>query len=148
MSKEQLIRSLNEDLAAEWGTIARCMVQANEVRYIAGDELRHTFLQEVEDRLEHITYLTDVIIDLGGKPTTLAESFETKDNVPAMLEQDLSLELEQVERYRQHARLAAELGQTELEMRLEAIAGNEAKHADALRRLLKEQMPSRLHQEC
>jgi len=68
--------------------------------------------------------------------------------VPAMLEQDLSLELEQVERYRQHARLAAELGQTELEMRLEAIAGNEAKHADALRRLLKEQMPSRLHQEC
>jgi len=142
MSKELLIQDLNQDLTAEWSTIARYMVQANQVRDKVGNELHHIFLQEVEDRLEHITYLTDIIVRLGGQPTTVAEVYETMDDLPAMLKLDLSLESEQVERYRQHAKLAAELGQDELKRRLETIAANEAKYVEVLRHLINVELPA------
>lgn len=137
MSKEDLIRGLNEDLAAEWGTVIRYTFQAARAFGLMGVELREMLSREVEDELGHASYLTDVIVDLGGEPTTTPKDFEKPDDLKAMLELDLAMEEADVENYQKHARLAEELNLPELQMRLEEMAADEAGHARELRRILK-----------
>jgi bacterioferritin len=137
MSKEALIQGLNEDLAAEWGTIIRYTYQAGKSFGLLGAELRELFQEESQDELGHATFLTDVIVDLGGEPTTTPKEFAKPADLKGMLELDLQLELQDVENYIQHAKLAEELGEVELKLKLEEMAADEAGHARELRRLLK-----------
>jgi bacterioferritin len=137
MSKEALIRGLNEDLAAEWGTIIRYTYQAGKAFGLLGAELRELFEEEVQDELGHAAFLTDVVIDLGGEPTTTPKVFDKPESLKATLELDLEMEKQDVQNYVEHARLADELGQVELKLKLEEMAADEAGHARELRRLLK-----------
>ncbi|MEA3440443.1 MAG: ferritin-like domain-containing protein [Chloroflexota bacterium] len=137
MSKEELIQGLNEDLAAELGTIIRYTYQAGKSFGIMGIELREMFEEEREDELGHASYLTDVIIDLGGEPTTIPMGFEKPDTTKEMLEVDLTMEEADVENYMKHAELAEQLGFIELKMKLEEMAADEAGHAREIRRILK-----------
>jgi bacterioferritin len=137
MSKQDLIKALNEDLAAEWGTIIRYTYQAGKSFGILGAELREIFQHESQDELGHAAFLTDVIIDLGGEPTTMPKAFDKPENLKAMLELDLKMESGDVESYIKHAKMAEELGEVELKIKLEEMAADEAGHARELRRLLK-----------
>lgn len=137
MTNEELIRGLNDDLAAEWGTIIRYATQAANSFGLAGAELREMFEDEIQDELGHAAFLCDVIVDLGGEPTTVPKPFEMVDGLDAMLEQDLEMELADVEDYTERARQAEELGLVELKVKLEEMAADEAGHARELRRLLK-----------
>lgn len=137
MSKEELLQGLNEDLAAEWGTVIRYTYQAGKSFGILGAELRDILLREVQDELGHATFLTDVIIDLGGEPTTRPKDFARPEGLKAMLELDLQMEEQDVVHYQQRARQAEELGLVELKVKLEEMAADEAGHGRELRRLLK-----------
>jgi bacterioferritin len=137
MTKEEFIKGLNEDLAAEWGTIIRYTYQAGKSFGILGVELREMFEDEVQDELGHASFLTDVIIDLGGEPTTSPLEFKKPGDMKGMLELDLEKELADVENYRKHAEWAEELGQVELKVKLEEMAADEAGHAREIRRILK-----------
>lgn len=137
MDKGDLIKGLNEDLAAEWGTIMRYTYQAGKAVGIMGVELRELFHEEVLDELGHATYLTDVIVDLGGDPTTTPQQFAKPDDLKSMLELDLEMEKSDVENYMKHAAMAEELGYVELYLKLEEMAADEAGHGRELRRILK-----------
>ncbi|MCK6621955.1 MAG: ferritin-like domain-containing protein [Calditrichaceae bacterium] len=137
MSKEELIKGLNEDLAAEWGTIIRYTYQAGKSFGILGAELREIFEEETQDELGHAAFLTDVIIDLGGEPTTIPRQFDKPNNLKAMLELDLQMEQGDIENYLKHSKMAEDLGYVELKMKLEEMAADEAGHARELRRLIK-----------
>jgi bacterioferritin len=136
MSKEALIEGLNEDLAAELGTVIRYTYQSSKAMGFAGVELREILEDEIADELGHAAFLMDVIVDLGGEPTTTPMGFEKPDGLKAMLELDLKMEKQDVENYRAHAALAEELGLVELQMKLEEMAADEAGHARELRRLI------------
>ena len=136
MSQEELIKGLNEDLAAELGTVIRYTYQSSKAMGFAGVELREILEGEIADELGHAAFLMDVIVDLGGEPTTVPTTFEKPDGLKAMLELDLKMEKQDVEHYRAHAALAEELGLVELQMKLEEMAADEAGHARELRRLL------------
>jgi bacterioferritin len=137
VSKADLIEGLNQDLAAEWGTVIRYTYQASKSFGVLGVELREMFKEETQDELGHAAFLTDVIIDLGGEPTTLPKEFDKPDGLKDMLELDLKMEQEDVKNYSKHARIAGDLGLVELQMRLEAMAADEAGHGRELRRILK-----------
>jgi bacterioferritin len=137
MSKEDLIQGLNEDLAAEWGTVIRYTYQAGKSFGVLGVELREMFTEETQDELGHATFLTDVIIDLGGEPTTTPKEFDKPEGLKAMLELDLEMERQDVENYMKHAEMAGDLGLVELQIKLEEMAADEAGHARELRRILK-----------
>ena len=137
MNRGNLIQGLNEDLAAEWGTIIRYTYQSSLALGLRGAELREIFAREIPDEIGHATFLTDVIADLGGDPTTRPRSFETPRNLKAMVELDLQMELEDVQNYTDHSRMADELGETELKVKLENIAADESRHARELQRILK-----------
>jgi bacterioferritin len=137
MSKQDLIQGLNEDLAAEWGTIIRYTYHAGKSFGILGAELREIFEREVKDELGHAAFLTDVIIDLSGEPTTTPKEFAKVEGLKAMVALDLEMELKDVESYMRHARLAEQLGHIELKQKLEEMAADEASHARELRRILR-----------
>lgn len=81
--------------------------------------------------------LSDVVIDLGGESTTTPKEFAKPADLKAMLELDFQMESQDVENYVKHAKLAEELGEVELKLKLEEMAADEAGHARELRRLLK-----------
>jgi bacterioferritin len=137
MSKEDLIQGLNEDLAAEWGTVIRYTYQAGKSFGFLGIELREMFEEEIQDELGHAAFLTDVIIDLGGEPTTTPKEFAKPEGLKAMLELDLEMEQQDVENYTKHAHIAEDLGLVELQMKLEEMAADEAGHGRELRRIVK-----------
>ena len=137
MTKEQLIQGLNEDLAAEWGTIVRYTYQSGKAVGIRGAELRDIFAKEIPDELGHARYLTDVVADLGGEPVTTAKEFDKPGDLKAMLELDLKMELNDVENYTNHSKMAEQLGMTELKVKLEEMAADESRHARDLHRILK-----------
>jgi bacterioferritin len=137
MSREDLINGLNEDLAAELGTVIRYNYQSGKSYGLLGTELREMFEEEIKDELGHAKFLTDVIVDLGGEPVTTPKSFDKPDNIKDMLELDLKIEEDDVKNYLEHAKEAEDLGFVELKMKLEEMAADEAGHARELRRLLK-----------
>jgi len=133
----ELIEGLNEDLAAELGTVIRYTYQAGKSFGFLGVELRELFAGETQDELGHAAFLTDVIVDLGGEPTTTPKTFEKPETIKGMLEVDMAMELKDVEAYIEHAEMAGELGEVELKLKLEEMAADEAGHARELRRILK-----------
>ncbi|MFW6069383.1 MAG: ferritin-like domain-containing protein [Chloroflexota bacterium] len=136
-TKEELIKGLNEDLAAELGTVIRYTYQSSKATGFAGFELREILETEIQDELGHAAYLMDIIVDLGGEPTTEPQTFEKPDGLKAMLQLDMDMEEQDVENYKAHAAIAEELGMVDIQMRLEDMAADEAGHARELRRLLK-----------
>ena len=135
--KDELIEGLNEDLAAEWGTIMRYTFQSAKALGLRGAELREILEKEIPDELGHARYLTDVISDLGGEPTTEPRRWEHIAELKPMVEQDLKMELQDVENYTRHSKLAEDLGLTELKVKLENMAADESRHARELNRILK-----------
>jgi len=136
-SREQLLQGLNEDLAAEWGTILRYTYQSSKALGLRGAELRQIFEKEIPDELGHAKYLTDVVADLGGEPTTRSKEFDKPDDLKGMVELDLKMELSDVDNYSRHSKLAEQLGLTELKVKLEEMAADESRHARELHRILK-----------
>ncbi len=137
MSNEEMVQALNQDLAAELGTVIRYAYQAAHTVGFYGVELRELFLEEIQDELGHAVFLMDAIVDLGGEPTTTPKPFDKSTNLKAMLETDLGMELHDVQEYVAHAKMADEQGLIELKFKLEEMAADEAGHARELRRILK-----------
>jgi bacterioferritin len=137
IAKEELIRGLNEDLAAQWGTIMRYTYQAGKAVGLRGAEFREILQKEIADEMGHARYLTDVIADLGGEPTTAPRNFEKPTELKDMVELDLRMEQQDVENYTNHSKMAAQLGNTELKVKLEEMAADESAHARDLHRILK-----------
>lgn len=133
----QLINGLNEDLAGELGTIIRYTIQSSKAHGPQGLELRKMLSAEIQDELEHASFLADVIVDLGGDPTTTAQPFAASASLRETLELDIRLEEQDVVNYRQRASMAGEQDNIELKVRLEEMAADEARHARELRRLVR-----------
>jgi bacterioferritin len=137
MDMKTLIEGLNEDLAAELGTIIRYNYQASKSFGPAGAQLRAMFEEEIADETGHARFLSDAIVDLGGEPTTTPLHFDKPEGVKAMLELDIRMEQQDVANYMKHADMAEQLGLVELKMKLEETAADEAGHARSLSRLVK-----------
>ena len=133
----ELLKGLNEDLAAEWGTIMRYTFQSAKAVGLRGAELREILQKEIPDEIGHATYLTDIISDLGGEPTTEPRRWEHIAELKPMVEQDLKMELQDVDNYKHHAKMAEDLGLIELKVKLEDMAADESRHARELNRILK-----------
>ena len=137
MNKDTLIQGLNQDLAAELGTVIRYTCQSAKCYGLLAAELRELLAKEAQDELGHAAFLMDVIEDLGGEPTTTPKTFEKPGDLKGMLELDVKMEAEDVTNYLAHARLAEQLELPELKLKLEEMAADEAGHGRELRRLLK-----------
>lgn len=129
ITRKELIRLLNEDLAREYQSIiayvnysqvlkgAQYMNIARELELHAGEELDHAI--KIAKQIDY----------LGGMPTVVAKPVKTSQKAEQMLRFDLDNEIETIANYRQRIRQAEELGEFALCEILREISIQEQEHA-------------------
>ena len=113
LTKEDLIRGLNEDLETELSTIINLLNQEDELEELMSSELRDLFTREIEDELGYTASLNDTIVDLGGEPSTTPNTSNKLTDLEEVLLLDLKMEWKGVGDFMKHAKLAEELGEGE-----------------------------------
>ncbi|MBU0458687.1 ferritin-like domain-containing protein [Patescibacteria group bacterium] len=128
ITKEELIRELNGDLAYEF---AAAIQYVQHVATLTGGEFQSInaeLIVHVNEEIGHANILAEQIDYLGGIPTMdVAERFTDKDS-RKMLEQDLEGERLAIRRYRERVKQAQELELYALETALKQILADEEEH--------------------
>jgi bacterioferritin len=141
VTREQLTKGLNEDLAREYQAIiayvvysqvlkgAQYMNIATELEKHAGEELQHALIVA-----KHIDYL-------GGMPTATPEAVKLSDKAEEMLRADLQNESNTIRAYRDRVRQAEALGEFAIAEDLREILRQEQEHLIDLATALGEDAP-------
>lgn len=138
MNKQQLIDSLNEDLAGELGAIIQYLTYAAKATGPFRPQLAQFFLAEVADEQLHAQYLANKIVALGGEPTTQARAVPAASSNREMLEAVLAAERQATATYAQRAREADAFGDKGLAVQLEDMVRDESGHAEETERMLRD----------
>jgi bacterioferritin len=129
VSREDLVKLLNEDLSREYQAIiayvnysqvlkgAQYMNIAAELEKHAGEELAHALV------------LANQIDYLGGMPTVTPKPVKTSEKAEDMLRFDLDNEVETIKNYRDRVRQADALGEFALAEHIREILMQEQEHA-------------------
>jgi len=128
ISRDELIRLLNEDLAREYQAIiayvvysqvlkgAQYMSIANELEVHAGEELSHALI--ISKQIDY----------LGGMPTTTPRPVKTSEKPEEMLRFDLDNENETIRHYRERVRQCEALGEYAMAEQIRQILVQEQEH--------------------
>jgi bacterioferritin len=135
MTREELIRGLNEDLNLELETVIRGVAHAAIGRGMLGHELRELLKAELPGELEHAMFLADKIVALGGdvdiRPTIPVKA----DNPRQLLPENIAAEKKAIANYTRRIDQALEYGDRGLVIRLEDLLAAETDHLESLERL-------------
>jgi len=128
VSREDLIKLLNEDLAREYQAIiayviysqvlkgAQYMKIASELELHAGEELAHALI--ISKQIDY----------LGGMPTATPKPVKLSEKAEDMLRFDLDNENETIRNYRERVRQCEELGEYALAENIRQILVQEQEH--------------------
>lgn len=136
MKNQELLEKLNHALNREVSTFLRYMLQAASIKGAQWDSVRKLYESEVVDEVGHAQYLANKIVMLGGVPSLSPDLTPPPSEVPRMLERDIAEEEVDVRGYMDLAQLADSLGLVDLKLKMEEQAGDEASHAEEMKRLL------------
>ena len=131
----QLIAALNEALNRELATFIRYLIQGSLIQGLTNEPLRAMYRRELSDEMGHAQYLADKIVTLGGSPTANPDLTPPPLNISEMIQNDLDAEKSDVAHYTKLARMADEVGDLELKLRMEEQAADETRHAQELQRM-------------
>lgn len=141
ITREQLVKALNEDLAREYQAViayvvysqvlkgAQYMTIAQELEKHAGEELQHALIVS-----KHIDYL-------GGMPTATPLAVKLTDNAEQMLRADLENENSTIRAYRERVRQCEALGEYAIAEDIREILRQEQEHQIDLATALGEDPP-------
>jgi bacterioferritin len=141
ITREQLIKRLNEDLSREYQAIiayvvysqalkgAEYMAIAKELEKHAGEELKHALTVA-----RHIDYL-------GGMPTATAQPVKLSEKAEEMLRADLDNENETIRNYRQRVKECESLQEYGIAEDIREILRQEQEHQIDLATALGEDVP-------
>ena len=138
MSKEEIIRGLNEDLAGELSAIIQYITYAAKATGPFRPQLSQFFLTEVADEQMHAQYLANKIVALGGEPVTQARPVPVAHNNREMLEAVLAAERQATKDYTQRAKEAEKFEDKGLAVQLEDIVRDESSHSEETERILRD----------
>ena len=129
VDKQELIGLLNKDLEKEF---AAAVQYINHSALMTGAKFG-SIIKELKihatEEMMHAQTLADQIAFLGGKPSVNVDKIFTSDGNEEMLEQDLTGELDAIERYKVRIRQAEELQEYALAHQLRNILAMEQEHA-------------------
>ena len=136
VTREEMIRLLNEDLAREYQAIIAYVIYSQTLK---GAEYNH-IAQELEkhaaEELSHAIKIAKQIDYFNGEPVSKPKEVKVSDKPKEMLKFDLENERQTIANYRQRIRQADEMGEFALGEVLREIIAQEQEHlqdlADAL----------------
>lgn len=137
MTKKQLAKKLNEDLAGEYQAIIMYITYAASVTGPHRPMLKQFFESEIPEELTHAQFLAEKIASLGGKPTTEPRPVPVTDSPKQMLENVLKAEKKAIADYKVRAEQADELGDKGLAAHLETIVEDETTHYEETEKILR-----------
>lgn len=136
MTRDELIKGLNEDLAHEYQAVIAYTAYAARVKGPLRAVFQPLFAKEAAEELEHAKFLANKIVALGGTPTTAPAPVPEAADLAAMLEALISAEEETLARYAERMRRAEALGDLGLAARLHAMIEDETAHKEELSLIL------------
>jgi bacterioferritin len=142
MSRAELIKLLNEDLAREYQAIIAYVVYSQvlkgaEYMNIAGELEKHA-----AEELSHALILSNQIDYLGGMPVVHPKPVKTSDKAKEMLQFDLDNETETIRNYRERIKQCEELEEYAISEHIREILLDEQDHQIALATALGVDVPN------
>ena len=141
ISRDDLIRLLNEDLSGEYQAIISYVVYSQvlsgaEYMNIAGELEKHA-----AEELSHALIISKQIDYLGGMPTVQPMPVRTSEKAKEMLRFDLENEMATIRRYRERVGHCESLGEYAMAEFIREILKDEQDHLIALATALGEDVP-------
>ncbi len=141
ITREELIRLLNEDLAREYQAIIAYVVYSQVLKgaqymAIAGELEKHA-----HEELNHALIISKQIDYLGGMPTVQTKPVKTSEKAEDMLRFDLDNENETVRNYRERVRQCEALGEYAMAEHIREILVDEQEHQIDLATALGQNVP-------
>ncbi len=136
ITKDALIKGLNEDLANEYQAIIMYLTYAASVKGMERQQLQSFFESEIADELEHAKMLANKITALGGTPVTQPAPVPVATTAREMLQNVLKAETETIQRYIERMKQAEEFGDYGLANELHEMISDETRHKEETEKLL------------
>src|SRR5450432_3003547 len=128
ITREQMIKLLNEDLAGEYQAIIAYTVYSQVLKGAAYTDIARELEAHVGEELAHAIKIAKQIDYLGGMPGVTPKPVKTSSDPVAMLRADLENERTTVGRYRERIRQAEAMGEFALSETLRGIIVQEQEH--------------------
>ena len=132
VSKEELIKGLNEDLSREYQSIIAYVVYSKTIKGAEFMNIAAELEVHAGEELQHALKIADQIDYLGGKPVVTPKTVKTSSKAKDMLRFDLENEAETIRNYRIRVRQADSLNLFALSETLRSILVDEQDHHNSL----------------
>lgn len=141
ITREQLIASLNEDLAREYQAIISYVIYSQVLKGAQYMSIAKDLEVHAGEELQHALLICKQIDYLGGKPSSVPKPVRTSDNPEEMLRYDLDNESETIRNYRDRVRQAESLGEYAVAENIRHILEQEQEHLIDLATALNIEVP-------
>jgi bacterioferritin len=128
LSRNEIIKALNEDLAREYKAIIQYVVFSAALKGAQYGDIAEQLKQHASQELSHALEIARQIDYLGGDPTVVPKAAEFSTDSKKMLEIDLRGEQETIENYRKRIRQAEFAQEYALSEALRDIIAEEQDH--------------------
>ncbi|MFL5241315.1 MAG: bacterioferritin [Gemmataceae bacterium] len=141
VSREQLIKLLNEDLSREYQAIIAYTVYSQVLKGAAYMNIAQELETHAKQELDHALIVAKQIDYLGGMPTVTPKPVRTSNKAEEMLQFDLDNENETIRNYRLRVRQCEALGEYAMAEQIRDILVNEQEHQIDLATALGKEVP-------
>ncbi len=136
LTREDMVRLLNEDLAREYQAIIAYTVYSQKLKGAPYTDIAAELEQHAAEELAHALKISKQIDYFGGMPAVAPKPVKTSEDARQMLQFDLENERVTIQNYRERIRQADAMGEFALSEVLRGIIVQEQEHlmdlADAL----------------
>jgi bacterioferritin (cytochrome b1) len=143
MTLNDMIALLNGDLMNEWKHLRFYLANASLMTGLHAHEYKEFLLKAAEGEMGHVVAFQDLIIGLGGVPTTDSNPFLTTSDPTEVVKLALAMEDEVVKNYVQRQDDARKLATTDpvnggwIDVFMDGQIQDSREDADHLRQILK-----------
>ncbi len=128
VTREELIRLLNEDLAREYQAVIAYVVYSQVLKGAAYMNIAKELEAHAGEELQHALIISKQIDYLGGMPTVTPKTVRTSESPEEMLRFDLDNENETIREYRQRLQQCEALGEYAMAEQIRQILVQEQEH--------------------
>ena len=136
ITREQMVKSLNEDLAREYQAIIAYVIYSQTIKGAQYTDIAGELEVHAAEELSHALLIAKQIDYFNGSPTNKPKEVKMSEKAEEMLRFDLDNEKQTIINYRQRIRQAEAMGEFALSETLRKIIAQEQDHltdlADAL----------------
>jgi len=141
VTREQLLKGLNEDLSREYQAIIAYVVYSQVLKGAAYMNIATELEKHAHEELSHALVISKHIDYLGGMPTVTSMPVKQSDKAEEMLRADLENENNTIRAYRERVRQCEALGEYAIGEDIREILRQEQEHQTDLATALGEEAP-------